>query len=57
MENHPSEWLTGESIAEGVNISVVTVRRYMAYLSESGKVLGKMDYETGGRPCMKYQMK
>ena len=37
--------------------SVVTVRRYMAYLSESGKVLGDMDYEIGGRPCMKYQMK
>ena len=54
---HSGEWLTGEAIADGVNVSVVTVRRYMSYLSDSGKVLGEMDYETGGRPCMKYQMK
>ena len=57
MKKHTGEWLTGDSIAEGVNISVVTVRRYMSYLAEAGKVLGKMDYETGGRPCMKYQIK
>ena len=57
LTKHSGEWLTGEAIADGVNISVVTVRRYMSYLSDSGKVLGDMDYETGGRPCMKYQMK
>ncbi len=57
LTKHSGEWLTGEAIADGVNISVVTVRRYMSYLSDSGKVLGEMDYETGGRPCMKYQMK
>ena len=57
LTKHSGEWLTGEAIADGVNISVVTVRRYMSYLSDSGKVLGDMDYETGGMPCMKYQMK
>lgn len=57
LTKRSGEWLTGEAIADGVNISVVTVRRYMSYLSDSGKVLGDMDYETGGRPCMKYQMK
>ena len=57
LTKHSGEWLTGEAIADGVNISVVTIRRYMSYLSDSGKVLGDMDYETGGRPCMKYQMK
>ena len=57
LTKHSGEWLTGEAIADGVNISVVTVRRYMSYLSDSGNVLGEMDYETGGRPCMKYQMK
>ena len=57
LTKHSGEWLTGEAIADGVNISVVTIRRYMSYLSDSGKVLGEMDYETGGRPCMKYQMK
>ena len=57
LTKHSGEWLTGEAIADGVNTSVVTVRCYMSYLSDSGKVLGDMDCETGGRPCMKYQMK
>ena len=57
LTKHSGEWRTGEAIADGVNISVVTVRRYMSYLSDSGKVLGDVDSEKGGRPCMKYQMK
>ena len=57
MNQHKGFWMTGDAIAEGIGITVVTVRRYMSYLSDSGKVLGEMDYETGGRPCMKYQMK
>ncbi len=31
-----------------------TIRRYMNYLENSGKVIGQMNYETGGRPCMVY---
>lgn len=57
INQHKGVWMTGDAIAEGIGITVVTVRRYMSYLSDSGKVLGEMDYETGGRPCMKYQMK
>lgn len=34
----------------------VTVRRYMNYLSETGKVTAEMYYETGGRPCMLYKI-
>lgn len=29
---------------------LVTVRRCMNYLAESGKVIGEMNYETGGSP-------
>ncbi|MBQ7832522.1 MAG: response regulator [Lachnospiraceae bacterium] len=50
------EWMTGDEIAEGIGLTGVTVRRYMNYLMESGKVIGEMNYETGGRPCMNYQL-
>ena len=43
-------------IAEKTGLTSVTVRRYMNYLAESGKVIGEMNYETGGRPCMQYKV-
>ena len=49
-------WFTGDEIAEKVNLTGVTVRRYMNYLAESGRVVSEMNYETGGRPCMKYKV-
>lgn len=47
--------LTGEEIADQVGLSRVTVRRYMNYLLEKGRIIGRMNYETGGRPCMLYR--
>ena len=49
------EKMTGDEIAEGIGLTGVTVRRYMNYLMESGRVIGEMNYETGGRPCMLYR--
>lgn len=49
-------WLTGDEVAEKVGLTVVTVRRYMNYLSENGTVVGEMNYETGGRPRMIYRI-
>lgn len=54
-ENH-GLWFTGDELAEKVGLTSVTVRRYMNYLVESGRVIGEMNYETGGRPCMKYKV-
>ena len=48
-------WFTGDEIAEKVNLTGVTVRRYMNYLAESGRVVGEINYETGGRPRMQYK--
>ena len=45
---------TGDEIAEHVGLTGVTVRRYMNFLAESGRVTAEMNYETGGRPCMRY---
>ena len=49
-------WFTGDEIAAKVGLTGVTVRRYMNYLAESGRVTGEMNYETGGRPCMRYRI-
>lgn len=56
MKENKNLWLTGDEIAEKIGLTSVTVRRYMNYLVESGRVSGEMNYETGGRPCMKYRI-
>ena len=48
---------TSEEIAQHVGLSVVTVRRYMNYLSEQQVIDSKMDYSTGGRPCIVYRIR
>lgn len=55
LENNSFREFTGEEIADQVNLSRVTVRRYMNYLLEKGQINGNMNYETGGRPCMLYK--
>ena len=56
LRENRSLWLAGDEIAQKTGLTGVTVRRYMHYLMESGKVVGEMNYETGGRPCMLYQI-
>lgn len=56
LEENGDKWLTGDEIAENVGLTGVTVRRYMSYLFEMGKVKSEMNYETGGRPCMMYKI-
>lgn len=56
LKKNDDKWLTGDEISERISLTSVTVRRYMNYLSESGKVIAQINYETGGRPCMKYKI-
>ena len=56
LKVNKNTWFTGDEIAEKINLTGVTVRRYMNYLAELGKVVGEMNYETGGRPCMQYKV-
>lgn len=55
LKENPDTWFTGDEIAEKIGLTGVTVRRYMNYFTESGLVVSEMNYETGGRPCMKYR--
>ncbi len=50
-----SGWVNGDSIAEDVGLSSVTVRHYMSYLVKNGIVTESINYETGGRPSMLYK--
>lgn len=56
LNENKGVWLTGDDIAGKVGLTGVTVRRYMNYLAENGTVIGEMNYETGGRPCMLYKI-
>ena len=56
MKKTPFKWMTGDEIAERVCLTGVTVRRYLNYLTEKGIMLSEIDYETGGRPCMRYRV-
>jgi len=56
LKSNTNKWLIGDDIAEKTGLTSVTVRRYMNYLVESGKVQGEINYETGGRPCMLYKI-
>jgi response regulator of citrate/malate metabolism len=56
MKKNPSKWMTGDEIAERIGLTGVTVRRYLNHLTEKGILLSEIDYETGGRPCMRYRL-
>lgn len=46
---------TSEQLAEQIGLSRITVRRYMNYLVEIGELFSEIDYQTGGRPSIKYR--
>ncbi len=54
-QNHPDS-MTGDELAERIGLTGVTVRRYLNYLAEKGVLISEIDYETGGRPCMRYRI-
>ena len=51
---HQPNPMTSEKIAKAVQLSSVTVRRYMNYLLEKQRVVSDIDYNTGGRPGVVY---
>ena len=56
LRKNTQMWLTGDEIAAQVGLTSVTVRRYLAYLTDAGIVTAQTDYATGGRPCMQYKI-
>ena len=56
LNRNKGKWYDSETIAKEIKLTPITVRRYMNYLESTGKVTAEMNYETGGRPCMRYRM-
>ncbi len=56
LKEHKGDYLSSEAIASYANLSQVTARRYLNYLVDSEAVKSRIDYSTGGRPCMEYML-
>ena len=54
FDQHPGRMLTSEQVAEQVNLSRITVRRYVNFMVDSGEITSSIDYQTGGRPSIQY---
>lgn len=57
LHKHKHELLDVEEISEITNLSKVSLRKYLDYLSENGSIDKRMDYGTVGRPKYKYFVK
>ena len=56
LSAHPGNYLPCEQIASETGLSWVTIRRYMNILIEENEVTSMIDYSTGGRPSILYQI-
>ena len=55
MTSNKFRYLTSEEISSAINLSKVTIRRYMNYLIENNEISSDVDYKTGGRPSIRYK--
>jgi len=51
-----NEPVSAENVAEGVNLTRVTVRRYLEFLEQYGVLTTELKYGTGGRPVKLFQL-
>lgn len=56
LRDHPTESFTSEQVAEAVNLSRITIRRYLNYLVDTHEIVSTIDYKTGGRPSIRYRL-
>ncbi len=56
LKEHDNEYLSSDEIASAVNLSRITVRRYLNYLLDNKEITSQVDYSTGGRPSIKYKI-
>lgn len=55
LREHQDGIFSSEQIAEQIHLSRITVRRYMNYMAETGELISTIDYQTGGRPSIKFR--
>ena len=54
FDENPEHFFTSEQIAEHVGLSRITVRRYVNYMVDQEEITSSIDYQTGGRPSIRY---
>lgn len=55
IKNSPQELLSQHEIAQALQLSKVTVRRYMEYLAAANEVVLQIEYGSVGRPAYVYK--
>ena len=55
LSSRPDTSFSCEDIVGTVNLSRITVQRYLSYLRQAGEVTEAVNYQTGGRPCALYR--
>jgi len=56
LKAHSETYLSCNEAASALDLSRITVRRYMNYLLENKEVTSRIDYTTGGRPSILYRI-
>lgn len=55
--DNPGCQFTSEQVAEHLGLSRITIRRYVSHMAEEGEIVSSIDYQTGGRPAIRYSRK
>lgn len=55
LKSNPGMMYTSEQVAEQLHLSRITIRRYMNYMADINEIVSAIDYQTGGRPSIKYK--
>lgn len=55
LSSRPGASFSCGDVVGAVNLSRITVQRYLSYLSEAGELTEATNYSTGGRPCSLYR--
>ncbi len=56
FEESRGHGFTAGELAQKLQLTTVTVRRYLKHLNGMGRIVGEVDYHTGGHPKIVYRM-
>lgn len=54
---HPNDYFTSEQVSEHLGLSRITIRRYVSFMADEKEIASSIDYQTGGRPAVRYSLK
>lgn len=56
LSDKPGVFYSCDEIAGSVKLSRITIKRYLNHLLDSHVIISKIDYNTGGRPSIRYAL-